>query len=132
MATTPHFRTSRSSGFSKEQLWTSLLCLSRSRRLRCVRVVGRSERAFGDHVLRFSYRRRCRPQLLHDPRWLTRGILQVHSSASVQSATARDEGASGAATIHALGYWCICRIAESEWRSLLMFGVRIAGLGPIP
>ena len=53
---------------------------------------------------RFSHRRRYRPQLLHGPRWLARGMLQVHSSASVQSATARDEGASGAATIHAFGY----------------------------
>ena len=75
-------------------MWTSLLSLSRSRRLRCARVVGRPERAFGGRVFRFSHRRRYRPQLLHGPRWLARGKVQVHSSASVQSATARDEGAS--------------------------------------
>ena len=103
VATTPHFGASRSSGFWTVQLWTC--CLSRSRRLRCVRVVGRPERAFGGHVFRFSHRRRYWPQLLHGPRWLARGILQVHSSASVQSATARDEGASRSCNNSCVWLW---------------------------
>ena len=65
---------------------------------------GQARTRFRRHVFRFSHRRRYRPQLLHGPRWLARGILQVHSSANVQSATARDEGASGAATIYTFGY----------------------------